>query len=261
MKHHLRLLLGILALTVIATTTSCSYINKNKLEEQVKAENRDYPCDLGMMGTIEKVEYDRSRNEVQATFLTSAAVPLSHYRDNQSLLHKTLLVGFSSGESRSLVEHMVKAKASLAIKYQSHDTGETLIDNITLDELRNIIDNPATEEDIALAQITQQTALENARCPYEVEEGITMTHIFDNGTEIVYEAALGSELNIDLLIENKTAIKENIRRIFNDPSVILFARKLLKINRGVSYRYVDGSGRHCDIVFTPAELRTYCTYD
>lgn len=98
----------------------------------------------------------------------------------------------------------------------------------------------------------------NADCPEEVDTGLILTKVFDNGTSVIYE--YDTDENIYDLSEFGAIMNEakgDIKyELANDEYVIEFLKTLAPEGRSLIYRYVGNqSGETFDIVFSNRELK------
>ena len=153
---------------------------------------------------------------------------------------------------------MISADASLLMTYKSRKTGDTFTLNLSDKELKEIYDNPVSEDEINRFLFESQIQMENDRCPYVISDGMEMTSVEDNGTYVVFNTKVDeNHYNLDAFESMGPNFKEALREILKkDLSINQEVKIMASQNRGLIYRYYgDRSHKKADVVFSVEELK------
>lgn len=254
MKKTLFILSLLMILTGLAAGANDDVV---LLREEAAAAARQCPISLGMMGDITDINYVEKAKEVQIfCTVNSALVSLDALRNNRQATINNVKLTMTSEESKKLVRMMIKAGAALAFTYRSKADGQTLTVTLSVDDLKDIIYNPMSDEEKYRMVLGNQIAIENSRCPYSVAPGMEMVRVSDTGDNLVYECRVDESVyNMSMLRNAAPQMKENMYSIFSDPTVKSQLVILSTLGKGMVYRYYgSSSGETAEVVFTPAEI-------
>lgn len=252
-----RLLILFSVIVAMVGFTSCVNENVAKLKREVEAADKQCPVNMGMMGDILSLKYDEKAKEVQMYFsLHEDIASIDALKNNEDMALKSMKLSFSRDQSKEMLKQMINAGAGLSITYKSASTGKSFKVSLSLDELKEIRDNPMSEMEVNQMLLENSMAMENARCPYLVDQGMEMVKVFDDGENIVYSCRLNEELYDMSAFEYAQAeMKQNMKEILKDPMMKQQLGIIQKVGKGFVYRfYGDTSGKSVDITFSNDEL-------
>lgn len=247
-------------LVILLGFSSCENQNVTKLKREIEAADKQCPVNMGMMGDMLSLKYDDNAKEVQLYFsLHDDMMSIDALRNNENMALQSMKLSFSRGESKEMLKQMINAGAGLTITYKSAATGKTFKVKLSLDDLKDIKDNPMSDSEINRLLLDNQLAMENARCPYIVDEGMEMVKAYDDGDNIVYACRIDEDMyDISALKYAQSEIKSNMRDIFKDPLMKKELGLIHSLGKGFTYRYYgESSGQSVDITFSNAELSRY----
>lgn len=247
-------------LVVLLATGACQLSKTERLKREIEVADDDCPIELGMMGSITGIAYDSELSLVDITIELSDVSVLNGLKANRNLSHKALLLSFSRGEAKKLLEMVAEAGAGIEFKFTTDSSNRSFTINLSHSDVRDAIENPLTEDEASRLLIETQVMMENARCPYSVGEGLTMTRVFDDGSSIVYCCTVDENIyDMDIMAKNLAGMKDNIGELFEDPVMNSQGALLSGQNKGFVYRYIGSrTGKMADIRFSPADIRRYC---
>lgn len=107
------------------------------------------------------------------------------------------------------------------------------------------------------SQLKQALEETNKEYPAEIEAGMVMEKVFDDGNNIVYKCIVDENLYDVAVIEARASeIKPEIKGyLTSQPATKALIDVLKKTNKGVVYRYIgEQSGKQADIVISVDEL-------
>lgn len=247
-----------LSLVVLAMGfIGCTGEKAARLKHELSKVNAKCPVDMGMMGQITGMGYDPDDSVVSMNFSVNEDIAdLSVIDENRPVMINSLKLAFAKDDMRLMVERMVEVDASLVMTFKGMTSGKTVSIAMSADELRDILDNRKSTGELNDELMANQIAIENSRCPYEVETGMTMTRVYDDGKDIVYECDVDETIyDISILNEMKDEVKREMKSLFRDPVAMRQIKILSEMGRGMIYRYTgDASRESADISFSPAEI-------
>lgn len=253
MKRTTAQLLTLLA--VILMAVSCSNAPKNKIILQVQAINEQCPIDLGIMGEITRVSYEEDENLVQ--FVCSINENLVNIDALKScdLVKKSAKLGWQNEESKNMIKTLLEAGATLTMTYKCGDRNADF--NFTAEELQEIVDFNANDNEINVLYLENQAGLTNLQCPLVVDEMTVMTGAeVKNNTWIYFYEIDESSVSIEDIKAYAPTLKTEIKAAFNDPMARVLKLKLVEAGYNLEYRYKgNSSGEETSILFTPDELQ------
>ena len=251
--------IALMALMLVGFS-SCGHANIEayKLKKEIEAANRSCPADMGMMGVMNSITYDQKANEVHFDFIVNEDIGEDLFSGNEAMLRKTLNLSLSKGESKKLVEHLVKAGASLLITYNGSTSGNKIEIKLTVEELKGIVNNPMTDEEINKSALEAEIAFVNSQCPSPMEDGVALVNVYDDGNNVVYVLQVDEkEIDISLLCSAKAELKQEMQGEIKDPSMKRVFEMLSSLGKGLVYRYKGAtSGDYVDIEFSKEELES-----
>ena len=255
-----RLIIFFTAIIALVCFNGCENENVAKLKREIEAVDKQCPINLGIMGDMLSLKYDEKAKEVLMYFsLNEDAISIEALMGNEQMALKSMKLSFSRDESKETLEQMINAGASLSITYKSASTGKSFKVSLTLDELKEIQNNPMSEMEVNQMLLENSMAMENARCPYLVDQGMEMVKVIDDGNNIVYNVRLDEDMyDMSLFEYAQDEIKQNMKEIFNDPIIKQELGMIHAVGKGFVYNYYgDTSGKSVKISFSNYELSIY----
>lgn len=252
--------LSIVAVILCVTLTGCENENVKTLKREIEAADEQCPVNMGMMGDMLSMKYDEKTKEVQVYFsMHEDMLSIEALKNNEQMALQSMKLSFSKREQKELLDLMIKAESGLSVIYKSASTGQTFKVNLSVDDLKEIRDNPMTDEEINKMLLENLLAIENSICPHVVDEGLEMVKAYDDGENIVYACRVDEDMyDISALKYAQDEIKQNMREMFNDPSMKKELGIIKSLDKGFVYHYYgETSGESVDIVFTNDELNRY----
>lgn len=96
-----------------------------KLKEMIEEGNRSCPMDLGMLGEVQKMNYDENSNHVKFHYLIDETnTPLTIYDDTKNI-KQSLKITLFTESSRPLMKSLIDAKAGLQLIYKGSKSKKT----------------------------------------------------------------------------------------------------------------------------------------
>ena len=245
----------------IALLVGCGSNEKTKLSEEVKALDKDCPMNMGMTGDMMRVSYDDKDNMVKIYYsINDDNLSIEALKRNEELAFQALQIAFNNDmEAHNMVDQMVKADASMEVTFKSANTGNSLPLKVPLDKLQKLIKTHLTVEQANRMWLENQMALENARCPYQVDEGVEMVKMGEEEDNLVYTYRVDEDLiDISEIEKGKDKLKKNWEQALSDSYKARQVRMLSSLKMGMVCRFVgDKSGKIAEISFTAVELGKY----
>ncbi|MDE5807897.1 MAG: hypothetical protein K2H76_07240 [Muribaculaceae bacterium] len=253
MKKCLNLLM---LLVMTLSLASCGGSDK-VLKAQIESGKKHCPMSLGMAGKLTSMAYDESNREVK--FVITLNKQLTDIKDLQAdpeSARQAMRLALQKGNMKHLLELMVDADASLNITYKNRGSKDEFTLNFSAPELKEILDNPMSEEETNKLLLQNQINSEKRRLPYRIENGLNVVGIEDNGKSLVYKCEVDEDLyDIDEMGKGKDEMKENMRKMMKDRSMRQQAEVLSSLNKGFEYDYIGKtSGKNVVVAFSSQEL-------
>lgn len=252
-------LFSILAITI--GMSSCQSVAEQKLKKAIEQANKSCPLDMGMVGQITSMKYDSDTKYVINTVLTDEdVVDLVYLNENKNEAVSAMKLALDQNEdTRKMLKLMTEAGAGMTYIYEGNLSGTICEVSLSPEEIKDLYENPVSE-DVKYKMIIK-TAVENegSRCPYTIDEGLEMVSVEDDGENVIYTCSADEELfDMDLMESMKGDLKGSIAETLNDLSAQDFIKALRQENHGIIYRYVGNkTGKQVDIVFDNDDLWQY----
>lgn len=245
----------IVVLTLLAT--ACGSKDEAVLKAQVESGKKHCPMNLGMAGKLTSMSYDEDNKEVD--FVISLNKNLTDVKDLQKdpqSAKDAMRYSFSKGDMNKFLKLMADADAGLKITYKNRGSKDDFELVFTPSEIKEIYENPMSEEDANKMLLASQVKSEKSRLPYSIDRGLKVTSIEDAGSKLVYICDVDENLfDIDEMGTAKEEVKKNMEKMLKDRSMRQQAEVLASLNKGFEYKFVGNpSGKSVVIEFTAAEL-------
>lgn len=247
-------------LALVVGLAACANSSVTKLREAASEFENHCPVSLGMTGAITGLTYNADANELVIDYLINESIiDLDVVRDNEEAILASIKAGMSKGEAAEMLQTMVDAGAAMKVTMKGNASGQVYSAFVSADEIKNLVENPMSDEDINKLMLKTNILIANAGCPQQIENGLTMTEVLFDGDNAIYVYNADENIyDISLIGENSVAIKENMRSIMADPGIKMFLGVLASLDKGLIYRYKgDPSGETADIIFTPSEVKQH----
>lgn len=259
---HISFLLSIL-LTIILFS-NCEDANITNLKNQVRALNVLCPINVGISGDFLSIKYNEKDKNVYMYFSINEEFGSQFFlKESRGNILSNLKLFFQNPESYQMLKDMVNAKAGLVVIYKIQTNGEIAQFEIPYEDLKEIKEHPISEKERTLMIINNKIAVENNRCPYELEPGVSMVKTALIDDKIVYYIQVDEDLfNFKEFKKAQNEIRENTKQNLGDlKSVQTFQGEIKLLTKGgfgYHYRYFGNKSKdYFDIIFTPEELSKY----
>lgn len=248
--------INFLMLVVVAVMfVSCG--GDTALKMQIESGQKHCPMNLGMAGKLTSMSYNEDDKEVDFLFTVNPQVmDVKAMEADPENTKNTLRLSLSKGDMKKLLQMMVDAGASLKVTYKNRGKKDEFVTTFSADELKNILDNPMSEEETNKLILSSQIKSERNKLPYNIEKGLKVTDIQDNGAMLTYVCEVDEDLyELDEMGAAKEELKGNMRKMLKDRSMRQQAEILASLNKGFEYKYVGvPSGKSVVVSFSAAEL-------
>lgn len=251
-------------LTTCAVAVSCGKETAQaQLAAMIQQENKLMPQKIEGVGTMTAMKYDEDKNNlVYEVTVDESLITIADFRGAKDQVERAMLlylVGSDDKDVKELMEKVQQAEAGIVFSCTGSQTGEKVnlvVSNKAITETVAKNMDPAT---MKMETFKTKVEAENQKCPYPVDEGLRMTRVYDDGSNLVYECEVDEDVyDIDALEGSIGDMKEGIAEIFSDPAARGEIEIFAEAGRGVKYLYKGAkSGKSVSIVFTPSELKQY----
>lgn len=254
MKKCINLLMVVM-LAVMAS--ACGGKNDAVLKAQIESGKKHCPMSLGMAGKLTSMSYDEDNKEVNFVItLNKNVTDVNDLKADPETSRTSMRLALSKGDMKKLLEMMVDAGASLDVTYKNRGSKDEFELKFTPEELKEILDNPMSEEEVNKLLLSNQVKSEKNRLPYTIDRGLKVTGIEDNGSSLVYTCEVDENLyEMPDMEKMKDELKKDMRKMLRDRAMRKQAEILASLNKGFEYKYVGNkSGSIVTVTFTAAEL-------
>lgn len=259
-----RIILLITLIVTLLSVTSCGNGNITKLKREIAVANASCPVNMGSGGDLLSIKYQEKENRVIFYYSVNEELGGGLFLEkNKEKLHQQFRLSFSKSESQQMLKDIVNAKASLMMIYKAPSSGKTIKFELPYEELKDIKATPMSESEIQRLIIENKIDVENSRCPYKGDDGITITKVALVDGFIVWYYEIDEDLyDVKELKKHQSEFKASIREDLNsmrkDLTMQNELRMLINQHIGYHYRYYSNKSKECvDIIFTPEELSEY----
>lgn len=242
---------------VILAVSFAACSNDSALKMQIEAGKKVCPISLGMAGKLTSMDYDSDNRQVKFVFTVNREVMnVADIRKDASIAKESMKLSLSKGDLHKLLKMMVDADASLKVIYKNKGSKDEFELVLSPEELKEIYENPMSEEDTDRLLLANSIKAEQHRLPSTIDRGLKVVDVKDTGDNVVYTCEVDENLyEIITMEESKEELKDNMRKMLKDRSMRQQAKILSKLNKGFVYEYVgQPSGKKVIISFSPEEL-------
>lgn len=239
--------------------TSCGNSKVSQLKKEVNKFNATLPQSLGSLGDITSITFDDKDNLLVMTcMINDDFMTFEDWeRTDKKANMRAFKAMFTEYPLKGLGEMLCDVNAGLAIDYKWRRSGDSMRLTISADEIRDVIENPMSEDQKSEAIIDNFITNTLSECPIEVEEGMVIVNVFDDGENVMYICEVDEDLyDMDLIEGSKSEIKSSIKSEMNsDPTMKQVFNALKMANRGIGYRYIGNiTGQTVDIILPQNSL-------
>lgn len=227
------------------------------LKAQIESGKKHCPMSLGIAGKLTDMSYDESSHEVNFVITLNKQISdVKTLQDDPSSARQAMRLSLQKGNMKKLLEMMVDANASLEITYKNRGSRDEFKLNYSAAELKEILDNPMSEEETNRLLLSNQVNSEKRRMPYTIERGLKVIDLQDNEDALVYVCEVNEDLyDIDEMENSRDELKANMRQLLKDPAMRQQAEILSSLGKGFEYDYIGkSSGKKVAVAFTSDEL-------
>lgn len=189
--------MSLLLLCLVAVSglfASCS-MEKARLQAEIEIANKECPVSLGEEGRMTAIKFDEDKNQAQFYFdMNEDVIDIDQLKAAGAETRDMILIVLTEGDTRELIEEIVAAKAGLAIFYKGASSGKTFTVEFTPEELKNIVNEDLSAEQQAERKLAAWLAQNQKQMPEQIEEGLTLVKVEDNGKYIVNEVEVDENL-------------------------------------------------------------------
>lgn len=256
-KYFALCLLPLMALLLVLP--GCADSKIETLKKEIAKYNATCPQSLGTLGRIDSVDYDEEgRFIVYNLTVNEDAIEFSDLDGFQERVRPVMPALLSGDDAKKYVELMTDCGVGLKAVYKGSKSGGKVELEIPASEIKEMSENPLSEEESAEMIIKQTVDSNKALCPAAVEEGMTLVDVFDDGSNIVFLCDVDEEIyDMQVLSDNAVEIENEIKsELLGDDMINTTGKYLARANRGIIYRYAGKeSGLHIDVTLTPDDFR------
>ncbi len=258
------MLKNIKALTILLLLVLAGACSKNenceRLRAEVEAADRSCPKSLGVSGSLESIEYDKSANMVVMRYVMNPAyVDLDAIRD-ASDEQKNAMGNFLKGESgRQMLDLLSAAGASIRLVFRAGDNVEPLSIELNADDIREI----AADTDLTdnkLDQIRDIVAAEDRQCPDDYGSGVVLTQVALENGFMVYHISMPDGIDLttsEKVADYRNALVGSLRSSMESNPLMRNTVDLLQsVGYGLRYRLVRPDSTNLIIDIMPDEIMT-----
>lgn len=242
---------------IMAAVTACGQKDA-MLKAQIESGQKHCPMSLGMAGKLTSMSYDDATRMVKFVLtLNKDFADVKDFQQDPGLAQESMKLSLSKGDMKKLLDMMVEAESGLEVIYKNRGGNDEFVLKFSAEELKQIADNPMSEEDTNKLLLANQIKAERQRMPYTIDTGLKVTGIEDSGKALVYICEVNeNDYDINEMEASSAELKENMRPLLNDISMKAQVKLLTGLDKGFEYRYVgDKSGKAVIVSFTPEELK------
>lgn len=247
---------SLLFFVLLLMTAACKNAEKDKLKKDIEATNRSLPMQVYDLGVMEKIKYDEDANEVTMNFtITDDMIAQVMNKATQELVEQRVSILLRARDMQTVAKEIADADATLIVNYNSQYGKKSA--KFSASELKKLLKSPVSSSEKSTKLLEIELKAAKQMLPFEIEDGIALTDVYEEGNSIVYECSISNpDVDFTLIKENTEEIrKEILNDIKNDPSMKVIREAIKDLNKNLVYRYVDVlSGKSLDLVLTSKEL-------
>lgn len=214
-------------------------VDKSELAKMAKEANENCPISMGLMGEITSIEFDGT-DLVYIAMVDEEWVNLDVMADNKEAAKQGMLQFFTTPNKdvEKMLKELEKTDAGVKYVYTGKTSGKKVEIKLSVKEIKEAKENPMSPEEL----IVQDVRVTNEQCPMEVDEGMAVTEIRIEGSDVVYICQVDETLfNIDDFEANReecqAAMEEYMADLAIDPAGKAFLDHCKSAGKAIVYRY------------------------
>ena len=184
------------------------YINAPmvKLKGEIEKLNMLCPIDMGIMGELQSAQYDYLNDTVYFKYLINEPVRKFMVNDREKSLRSVKLF-LLQDEEKTALGFLTEAKANLSVTFKFREINDSVKFILTSQELKELYYLNVSKSKINKMLLDNEIDIANAQCPMFVQQGLTATKSYDDGSFLVYEFL------VDCNVYDLSVMKMNINTI------------------------------------------------
>ena len=254
--------LSLLFIACLLTLLSgCQKSAVTLLKMDIAQSNKECPIPFGALGEIREFAFDDDTHSVIMYFtIDEDYLSINDMKNSDAFIADVFKTSLATSDAQEMIDMMVEADASLTLVFNNVINPDYKFSfTIPVDELRDLQNNSLSESEIEKKIISNQIRLENDKCPYDIDEGMTMTGVKEEDGYVVYTVIMDENLyDVASVKDLNNELKAAISAEFTDIDIKEFLESLTSVNMGIKYRYKGSrSSAVNDVTFSAQELRRF----
>lgn len=239
-------------------TTSCKFVGKQRLKQDIEASNEDCPSEVEGLGTLSSIQYDEYSNMVVFNFSLSSDNKdvFEMMQSDPAFVKNMIRIAFSdeTADSKDCLKMVVDADGGMRAVFGYG--GQEVSAELSNAECRELLSNPLSEQEQNKMMLSTVVNAVNATCPIDLGDGMIIERFYDDGTDVVVSIDTSDDL-VAVLSDMRDDLNDMMREIMSGEDMKEMVEVCIANNRGVVYRYVGkNSGEKVNVRFSPEQLRT-----
>ena len=177
-----------------------------KLKGEIEKLNMLCPIDMGIMGELQSAQYDYLNDTVYFKYLINEPVRKFMVNDREKSLRSVKLF-LLQDEEKTALGFLTEAKANLSVTFKFREINDSVKFILTSQELKELYYLNVSKSKINKMLLDNEIDIANAQCPMFVQQGLTATKSYDDGSFLVYEFL------VDCNVYDLSVMKMNINTI------------------------------------------------
>lgn len=249
-------LLAIIA--IVATLIACNSKVKEarqELRQDVEAFNQNCPVDFNY-GQITEVLFNEDADAIQYIIAYNDSIfPSEVLHSKAEFIRSSIIMMISL--RKETFQQIVDAEMALDYIYRSEITDEETVFHFSVDDIRDAISNPMSDEELYQTILSNDILNEKSECPTFLDEGLFMTDVYEDGDNVVFvysmdEDIYDMELMQSLADDLKAGIVEALK---GDSSTQTLVDAVKYLDKNIIYKYVGTpSGTTFEFLVEPDDL-------
>lgn len=204
---------------------------------------------------MQSAQYDYLNDTVYFKYLINEPVRKFMVNDREKSLRSVKLF-LLQDEEKTALGFLTEAKANLSVTFKFREINDSVKFILTSQELKELYYLNVSKSKINKMLLDDEIDIANAQCPMFVQQGLTATKSYDDGSFLVYEFLVDCNVyDLSVMKMNINTIKKNMISSLKDPTNQKIMSILISLNRGWRYHYYDKNGKSVDISFSNDELK------
>lgn len=241
--------------------TGCQDSKIARLKAEINKYDSQCPVDMGMLGSLSGVDFDDEERLIVYKYTVdedALDTNVDELVDDDDITHEWMAMVFSTGDGKKFAEIMIDAGVGVKAIFKGKRSGTTSTVVLPVAEIKSMLDNPMSADERNARTISVMVDSNKSQCPMEVDEGMTMVDVFDDGKNVVFVYDVDEDIyDIDVMASNYLTMKNEMKSLFKTDAMFKsIGAQVSEAGYGMSYRYKGAtSGKYVDVTLTPGELR------